>query len=114
MKLKDYPCTKCVEHERMVLCQVVELDEVHGDEDGHVMMVIKLQFGKEEREKQKPRRSRQRYKIDFCFGNQDTIVSVITFRIDSRTIKRGNLWLSGYRVPLGDMILAYAFRNLVC
>ena len=27
--------------------------------------------------------------------------------IDSRTIKKGNLWLSGYRVPLGDMILAY-------
>ena len=43
-----------------------------------------------------------------------TLESVIMFRIDSRTIKRGNLWLSGYRVPLGDMILAYAFRNLVC
>ena len=54
------------------------------------------------------------YKIGFCFGDQGTIESVITFRIDSRTIKRGNLWLSGYRVPLGDMILAYAFRNLVC
>jgi hypothetical protein len=26
-------------------------NEVHGDEDGHVMMVIKLQLGKEEREK---------------------------------------------------------------
>jgi hypothetical protein len=24
-------------------------NEVHGDEDGHVMMVIKLQLGKEER-----------------------------------------------------------------
>ena len=36
------------------------------------------------------------------------------FRIDSRTIKKGNLWLSGYRVLLGDMILAYAFRDLVC
>ena len=54
------------------------------------------------------------YKIGFCFGDQDTIESVITFRIDSHTIKKGNLWLSGYRVPLGDMILAYAFRNLVC
>ena len=43
-----------------------------------------------------------------------TLESVIMFRIDSRTIKRGNLWLSGYRVPLGDMTLAYAFRNLVC
>jgi hypothetical protein len=28
-------------------------DEVHGDEGGHVMMVTKLQHGKEEREKQK-------------------------------------------------------------
>jgi hypothetical protein len=30
------------------------------------------------------------------------------FKIDSRTIKREKLWLSGYRVPLADMILAYA------
>ena len=58
--------------------------------------------------------SRQRYQKGFCFGDQDTIESVITFMIDSRTIERGNLWLSGYRVPLGDMILAYAFRDLVC
>ena len=43
-----------------------------------------------------------------------TLESVIMFRIDSRTIKRENLWLSGYRVPLGDIVLAYAFRNLVC
>ena len=55
---------------------MVELDEVHADEDGHVMMVIKLQFGKEEREKQKPRRSRQMYQIGFCFGTQDTIEGV--------------------------------------
>ena len=27
--------------------------EVHGGENGHVIMVIKLQLGKEEREKQK-------------------------------------------------------------
>ena len=73
-----------------------------------MMMVIKLQLGKKEREKQKSRRSRQRYQIGFCFGTQDTIVGVSVFRINSRTIKRGNLWLSGYRVPLGDMILAYA------
>jgi hypothetical protein len=31
------------------------------------------------------------YKICFVFGDQDTIESVITFRIDSRTIKRENL-----------------------
>ena len=29
-------------------------DEVHGGGNGHMMMVIKLQLGKEEREKQKP------------------------------------------------------------
>ena len=56
---------------------MVEQDEVHGGEDGHVMMVIKLQLGKEEREKQKPRRSRQRYMIGFLFCTQDTIEGVI-------------------------------------
>jgi hypothetical protein len=30
---------------------VVEQEEVHGDVDGHEMMVIKLQHGKKEREK---------------------------------------------------------------
>jgi hypothetical protein len=78
------------------------------------MKMIKLQLRKEEREKQKPRKSRQRYKIGFVFGDQDTIESMITFRIDNCTIKRKNLWLSGYRVSLGDIVLAYAFRNLVC
>ena len=32
--------------------------------------------------------SRQRYKLGLCFGDQDTIESVIIFRIDGRTIKR--------------------------
>jgi hypothetical protein len=36
-------------------------------------------------------RSRQKYIIGFVFSDQNTIESVITFRIDSRTIKRGNL-----------------------
>ena len=72
------------------------------------MMVIKLQLRKEEIEKQKLRRSRQRYQIGFCFGTQDTIEGVSVFMIDSRTIKMENLLLSGYRMPLGDMILAYA------
>ena len=44
----------------------------------------------------------------FCFGTQDTIDGVSVFMIDSRTIKMKNLWLSGYRVPLGEMILTYA------
>jgi hypothetical protein len=52
--------------------------------------------------------------VCFIFSDQDTIESVITFMIDSRTIKRENIWLNCYRVPLGDIVLAYAFRNLVC
>jgi hypothetical protein len=32
--------------------QVMEQDEVHGVKDGHKMMMIKLRFKKEEREKQ--------------------------------------------------------------
>ena len=54
-----------------------------------------LQLGKEEREKPKPRRSRQRCLIGFCFGSQDIIEGVSVFRIDSHTIKREILWLSG-------------------
>jgi len=44
------------------------------------------------------------------FGDQDTVEDVIAFRIDSRTIKSGILWLSGYRVPLGVIVLVHAFR----
>jgi hypothetical protein len=33
--------------------------------------------------------SRQRYRYDLFFGDQDTIEGVITLKIDSRTIKRG-------------------------
>ena len=92
----------------------MELDDGHGEGDGHKRDDQVLQLGKEEREKQKPRRSRKRYRIGFCFGDQDTIETVITFRIDSRTIKRENLWLNSYRVPLCDIVLTYAFMNLVC
>ena len=49
----------------------------------------------------------------FCFVTQDTIEGVSVFRIDSRTIKRGNIWLSGYRVPLGEVIIAYALGSSV-
>jgi hypothetical protein len=28
--------------------------------------------------------------LRICFGDQDTIESVITFRVDDRTIKRGS------------------------
>ena len=47
----------------------------------------------------------------FVFGDQDTIEGVITFRIDSRTIKRGILWLSGYQVPLGVIVHVHGFRT---
>jgi hypothetical protein len=40
-------------------------------------------------------KSRQRYCYGFDFGDQDTIEGVITFRIDSHTIKGGILWLFG-------------------
>jgi len=49
--------------------------------------------------------------IIFGFGDQDIIEGVITFRIDSRTIKRAILWLSGYRVLLGNIVHVHAFRT---
>ena len=46
----------------------------------------------------------------FCFGDQDNIESVITFRIDGRTIKMGALIRQlDHLVPLGVGKLAYAF-----
>jgi hypothetical protein len=46
----------------------------------------------------------------FCFGNQDTIDSVITFRIDRRTIKREALiGQLDHLVPLGVGKLVFAF-----
>ena len=46
---------------------MVELDDGHGEGDGHKIDDQVLQHGKEERGKQKARRSRQRYKIGFVF-----------------------------------------------
>ena len=46
----------------------------------------------------------------FCFGDQNIIENVITFRIDGRTIKRGALiGQLDHLVPLGVRKLAYAF-----
>ena len=61
-----------------------------------VMVVTKLEDQVLQLEKKKEKNknqvlSRQRYQIGFCFGTQDTIKGVSVFRIDSRTIKRGNL-----------------------
>ena len=35
--------------------QVIEQDEVHGDEDGHVLMMIKLNLEKKKEKNKKPR-----------------------------------------------------------
>ena len=59
----------------------MELDDGYGDGVAKLEDQV-LQLGKEEREKQKPRRSRQRYQICFCFGTQDTIEGVSVFRTD--------------------------------
>jgi hypothetical protein len=48
-------------------------------------------FGKEEREKQNRLRAKVYLIGPFCFATQDIIEGVSGFRIDSRTIKRGNL-----------------------
>ena len=46
----------------------------------------------------------------FCFGDQDTIESVITFRIDGHTIKSGALiGKLNHLVPLGVGKHACAF-----
>ena len=63
---------------------------------------------KKKEKNKKPRRSRQRYQIGFCFGTQETIEGVSVFRIDNHTIKREKSWLSDYQVSLGEVIIAYA------
>ena len=56
------------------------------------MMIKCLRLGKEEREKQNGLKAKVYLIGPFCFADQDTIESVIGFRIDSRTIKRGQSW----------------------
>ena len=55
------------------------------------MMMIKCSTWKRRKRKTKPYGDQGKGIIrDFCFSDQDTIESVITFRIDGRTIKRGS------------------------
>ena len=69
-----------------------------------------LQLGKEEREKQNWLKAKVIYIGSFCFGDQDTIESVITLMIDGRTIKRGALIRQlDHLEPLGVGKHAYAF-----
>ena len=71
-----------------------------------------LNLEKKKEKKQNPMEIKAKVLLRvFGFGDQDTIEGVITFRIDSRTIKRGILWLSGYQVPLGVIIHVHAFRT---
>ena len=76
---------------------MVELNGDHGDRDDHKIMIKCSTFGKEGREKTKMgSRHRYNHRSHFWSGDQDTIESVITLRIDSRTIKRGEsrlMWL---------------------
>ena len=65
-------------------------DKVNEDGDGHVLMMIKLQL-ENKKEKNKNQDDQGKGVIGFCFGTQDTIEGVSVFRIDSCTIKRGNL-----------------------
>ena len=76
------------------------------------MMVIKaLGLRKEEREKQKGLKAKVISIGPFCFGDQNTIESVITFRIDGCTIKREALiGQLDHLVPLHVEILALHFR----
>jgi hypothetical protein len=56
---------------------------------------MSAQLGKKEGKKQNPMEIKAKVLLRiFGFGDQDTIDGVITLRIDSCTIKRGNLWLS--------------------
>ena len=82
----------------------------HGD-DGDDHKMIKCSTWKRRKRKTKPYGDQGKgIAQGFGFGDQDTIEGVITFRIDSRTIKRGILWLSGYQVPLGVIVHVHAFR----
>ena len=74
--------------------QVIEHDEVHGDGDGHVLM-IKCSTWKRRKKKTKPYGDQGKgIAQGFGFGDQYTIESVIMFSIDRNSIKRGILWLN--------------------
>ena len=69
---------------------MMKLDGDHEDDDDHKMIDQVLHIWKRRKRKTKMS-SRQRYnhRSHFWFGDQDTIESVITFMINSCTIKRG-------------------------
>ena len=70
--------------------------ELDGGYAVHKLMLKCSTFGKDEKSKMG---SRQRYfyRSYFVFSTQDTIEGVSVFRLDNRTMKRGNFhlqWLS--------------------
>ena len=74
------------------------------------MMVIKLQTWKRRKRKTKWLKAKVYLIGAFYFGDQDTIESVIIFRIDGFIIKRGALiGQLDHLVPLGVGKIAYAF-----
>jgi hypothetical protein len=93
----------------------MELGGTRGWRWSHEMMIMMMvkcsSLGKEEREKQNWLKAKVYLTGAFCFGDQNTIESVITFRIDGHTIKRGALiGQLDHLVPLGVGILAFAFK----
>ena len=67
---------------------MVEHDEVHGGDDGHVMMVIKLQTWKIRKKKIKWAQGKGIFDRAILFYHSRHQVGVSVFRIDSHTIKR--------------------------
>ena len=70
----------------------MEQDEVRGDGDGHVMMMMMLRNWKQRKRKTKWAQGKGIFDraILFCHSRH-RIEDVSEFRIDSHTIKRGNL-----------------------
>ena len=72
---------------------MVEQDEVHGGDDGHVMMVIKLQTWKRRKRKTKWTQGKGIFDRAVLFFHSRDLVGVSGFRIDNHTIKRQKSWL---------------------
>ena len=71
----------------------MEQDEVYGDVGGHVMMVIKLLAWKRRKRKIKWAHGKGIFVRAILFCDLRHQVGVSGFRIDSRTIKRGEIHL---------------------
>ena len=70
---------------------MVEQDEVHGDGDGHVMMMIKIWTWKRRKRKTKWAQGKGIFDRAILFCHSRHQVGVSGFRIDSHTMKRGEI-----------------------